>query len=71
MANSIYEQAVQNIAARAGQDTDQDLITYNRLKPYHFKALQNKYGFEDVRRYIVMMESKKKGIKTLPEIFGE
>jgi hypothetical protein len=71
MTNSIYEQAVQNIASRAGQDTDQDLVTYNRLKPYHFKALQNKYGFEDVRRYIVMMESKKKGIKTLPEIFGE
>ena len=71
MGNSIYEQAVQNIATRAGQDTDKDLIIYNKLEPYHFKALQNKYGFEDVRRYVVMMESKRKGIKTLPEIFGE
>jgi hypothetical protein len=66
MTGNLYEQAARNIAERAGEETDEDLLIYNNLKPFHFKALQNKYGFEDVRRYITLMESKRLGIKPLP-----
>ncbi len=65
---NLYEDAAQNIAKRSGQETDTDLATYNSLKPYHFEGLQRKYGFEDVRRYIVLMESKRLGIKTVSEV---
>ena len=63
---NLFDQAARNVAERAGQDSDQDLLIYNKLTPFHFKKLQNKYGFEDTRRYIVMMESKRLGIKPLP-----
>lgn len=62
-----FERAMERIAKRAGEETDKDLITYNSLKPYHFEYLQRKYGFEDTRRYITMMESKRLGIKPLPK----
>ena len=67
MTDNIYEQAARNAAERAGEETDDDLLIYNKLTPYHFKRLQNKYGFEDVRRYITLMESKRVGIKPLPK----
>ncbi len=57
-----YEDAANNTAARSGIETDNELIQYGRLDDQHFKGLVRRYGFEDVRRYIQLMEAKRAGI---------
>ena len=60
-----FKDAANNIAARFGQETDTELIQYGQLKDHHFGGLVRRYGFEDVRRYIQLMEAKKAGIPRL------
>jgi len=66
MANP-FEEAMKNTLTRIGEEIDEDLITYNKLKPHHFQGLTRRYGFENVQRYIKIMESKRKGIPRLGE----
>ena len=62
-----FEDAMKNILERVGTETDPELVTYNTLKPYHFKGLERKYGIENVARYIKIMEAKRQGIPRLGE----
>ena len=64
---SIYDKAANAIAERAGAETDTDLITYDKLDDFNFRGLVRRYGFNNVARYIKLMESKKAGI---PRLFG-
>ena len=60
-----YEDAANNTAKRAGIETDNELIQYGQLQDYHFRGLERRYGFEQVRRYITLMEARKAGIPRL------
>ena len=60
-----FKSAANAIAARHGKDTDTELIQYGQLESHHFSGLVRRYGFEDVRRYIQLMEAKKAGIPRL------
>lgn len=62
-----FQQAMQNTMKRLGMETDDDLITYEKLQPYHFRALTRRYGLDNVERYIKVMESRRKGIKRIGE----
>ncbi len=65
---SVYERAANNIAKRSGAETDTELLVYNKLDDFNFRGLVRRYGFNDVARYIKIMESKKQGI---PRLFGK
>ncbi len=62
-----FEDAMQNTLKRVGSETDEDLITYNKLKPYHFRGLNRRYGVDNVNRYIKLMEAKRQGIDRIGE----
>lgn len=66
MANP-FEEAMQSTLKRVGTETDEDLVLYESLKPYHFRGLNRKYGETNVNRYIKIMEAKRAGIKRLGE----
>ena len=63
-----FEDAMQNTLKRVGTETDQDLVTYNSLKPYHFEGLNRRYGIVSVNHYIKIMEARRLGIKRRGEI---
>ena len=60
-----FKSAANAISARHGQEVDTELLEYLQLKDYHFSGFVRRYGFEDVRRYIQLMETKKAGIPRL------
>jgi len=49
-----------------GVETDPEVLLYDGLGKDDFSGLVRRYGFEDVRRYIQTMETKRVGI---PPIF--
>lgn len=65
---SPFEEAMQNTMKRLGMETDEDLIKYEKLEPRHFRGLSRKYGFNNVKRYVKIMESRRKGIKRIGEV---
>ena len=67
MANP-FEQAMKNTLKRAGVETDQELVNYSKLQDTHFRALTRRYGFDNVQRYVRIMEAKRQGI---PRLFGK
>lgn len=62
-----FSDAMQNVLERTGTETDEDLITYNKLKPYHFRAFNRRYGTKNVNRYIKIMEARRQGIPRIGE----
>ena len=64
MANKVspFDSAMENTLKRIGAETDQSIIAYNKLQPTNFRALQRRYGFDNVQRYIRVMEAKRAGI---------
>ena len=63
-----FEQAMKNTLDRVGAETDPALIQYSTLKNTHFRALQRRFGFDNVQRYVRVMEAKRAGI---PRLFGK
>ena len=62
-----FEDAMKNTLNRIGEETDKDLITYNRLTPFHFRGLTRMYGMKEVNRYIKIMEARRAGIPRVGE----
>ena len=62
-----YEEAMKNTLKRVGTETDEDLLIYEKLEPFHFKGLNRRYGIENVNRYIKIMEAKRVGIDRIGE----
>ena len=67
MTKNPFEQAMGNMMDRLGIEQDEDLITYEQLKPFHFEGLTRKYGVDNVNRYIKIMEAKRQGIPRVGE----
>ncbi len=62
----VFDDAIEKTAKRMGVETDPDVMKYESLNKDDFDGLVRRYGFEDVRRYIQTMETKRIGI---PPIF--
>ena len=62
---SPFERAMKNTLERVGVEQDQELIAYSKLKDTHFRAITRRFGFDNVQRYIRVMEAKKAGIPRL------
>mgnify|MGYP001573482975 CR=1 FL=1 len=68
MPSNPFEEAMNNTLKRVGVETDQELVHYATLKDTHFRALTRRFGFDNVQRYIRIMEAKRAGI---PRLFGK
>ena len=60
-----FEQAMKNTLKRAGVETDQELVQYAKLKDTHFRAITRRFGFDNVQRYVKIMEAKRLGISRI------
>jgi hypothetical protein len=63
--NNPFAQAMDNTMKRAGVEQDMELVTYGKLQDTHFRALTRRFGFDNVQRYIRVMEAKRAGIPRL------
>lgn len=72
MATNVYGKSVDRLrgistkafdqaGAQVGKSSDVDLNLYEQLKPKHFEALVQKYGADEILRYIKVMEAKRQG----------
>lgn len=60
-----FERAMDNIVNALGGETDPDVLFYNTLEERDFQNMVRRYGFEDVRRYIQTIETKKLGLRRI------
>jgi hypothetical protein len=55
------QKAFDRVGKTANIPTDPDLRIYNDLQPKDFEAMTQKYGQDDVMKYIQEMEAKRLG----------
>jgi len=67
MERNPFSDAMQNILKRVGTETDKDLVVYEKLEDYNFRALNRRYGSDNVNRYIRIMEARRQGIPRIGE----
>lgn len=55
----IFHESAESVRKALGGEPDQHLLLYNTLTDQDLRSILNKYGFDNMQRYIQTMESRR------------